>query len=115
MSSASTETERESICADVTMGTAWHWPWVMLTEGERRVVCSASRANREDRSWVFFEAIGRVDEDGKTEAEPDGRMEEGGEIVGEARPCTWLSGDCSRDDTTNVTLSISMISFGQSL
>lgn len=130
-SSAPTDTELESMCRSVTMGTGWHWPWVMFTEGERMVVFSVLRAARAERNWDFLERIddedvergfmldadddGNADDEGKREAELDGDalMECTG--LGEDGACSRSPVDCLREETTKVSSSISRNSLGQSL
>jgi hypothetical protein len=120
MSSASTETARELRCVEVAMWTAWHWPWVMLTEGERMSVLSVLRAARRERKRDLFE--GRDDADGdEIEAELEGEArvieeEEEGVMVGEgATAWARLLTGSARDETSTVNSSISMVSAGQSL
>lgn len=60
-SSASTEMERESICADVTIGTGTHCPCVILTAGERIAVSSVLRAAKAERNLDILETIGEVE------------------------------------------------------
>lgn len=81
-SSAPTDTELESMCCAVTMGTAWHSPWVILTDGERTVVLSVLRAARAERNCDFLdstdEAGVEVERDFMLDADADANAEDDG-------------------------------------
>lgn len=132
-SSAPTDTELESMCRAVTMGTGWHWPWVMFTEGERMVVRSVLRAARAERNWDFLERIddgdvergfmldddadaeGKADDDGMWEAELDGDARRECTVLGEDGACAPFPDGCLREETMKVNSSISRTSLGHSL
>lgn len=132
-SSAPTETELESTCRAVTMGTGWHWPWVMFTEGERIVIFPALRVARAERNWDFLErseegdvergfmldadadAEGKADGDGKCEARLDGDARRECTVLGDDGACARFPDGCLREETIKVSSSTSRISLGHSL
>lgn len=130
--SAPTDTEPESMCRAVTMGTGWHWPWVMFTEGERMVVFSVLRAARAERNWDFLERIeegdagrgfmldadaeGKADDDdGKCETELDGDARRECTVLGDDGACARFPDGCLREETIKVSSSTSRNSLGHSL
>lgn len=115
------------MCRAVMMGTGWHWPWVMLTAGERMVAVSVLRDTMAERNCDLLERTeddvesgfmrdpNDADDDGKWDAELDGDGSVECTGLGE----DWVSArfpvDCLREETVNVSSSISLISLGQSL
>lgn len=131
-SSAPTETEPESMCRAVTIGTAWHWPWVILTDGERMVVFSMLRAASAERNCDFFDRTddedvesgfksdadadgNAADDEGKWEAKLEGNALKERRELGTDEACARFPVDCLREETMSVSSSTSTNSLGQSL